>query len=332
VGAIALAMLSPTEPGRQVPGVLPASPGVGSPAVAPATGAGAPEVVPVITPPETTLTRELEIELSVTIPESDVARQGLELKVARNGSEVGAVRRPRAGEVAVRDIQLEEGENTLTAWLSNAAGSGPTSSPVVVIVDKTAPELQVSEPKERTEVATMVARVAGQVELGAQVSVETPDASATRIDVIERPDGTFEQTVRLVVGDNRVKVTAVDPAGNRVTITRHVLRLDGRPSVSLQVRPERLSIDTLPRQLKVVAVVKDEAGRPVEGASVVFSLSLRGQAAQTDDAVTDADGRAEWSPLVSDQGAQPGDGLLSAEVRLPGGRDVVAQPRDIVVS
>jgi hypothetical protein len=93
-----------------------------------------------------------------------------------------------------------------------------------------------------------------------------------------------------------------------------------------------MAIETLPRQLRVVAVVTDEAGKRVEGASVVFSLSFDGQPAQTDASPTDEDGRADWSPLISDQGAQPGKGLLSAEVTLPGGRVVMAKPREISIS
>ena len=332
LAAIVLAMLSPTEPGER-DGSAGTAVESGSPEPSASLPTGeVPDLAPTIATPSRATTRDLDVTLTVSIPETTIRPQKLELAIARNGEPVETRRRPGPGDVEIGPLELQEGENEFTAWLDGPGGAGPTSEPVVITVDRTKPMLKVGRPRENQRVPTATVEVAGRSEPDADVEVETPSISSVPRPVTVRPDGTFDLTVKLAVGDNRIKVVAMDPVGNRESIVRHVIRKEGRRAVEVQVKPPKLLISRLPRPLRIVAVVTDEASERVAGAAVTFILSLPGQGARTYDAVTDSDGRATWDMQVDrGQGIEAGTGQLGIDVTFPDGRKLTPVSAEITV-
>lgn len=104
-------------------------------------------------------------------------------------------------------IALAEGPNDLRFVLTDQAGNGAAPTMFRVTVDTVAPALALADTDPvRTRDPTLVVR--GTSEVGCHVTVEGVVAEVLG-------DGGFTAVVQLAEGFNRIKVAAVDAAGNR---------------------------------------------------------------------------------------------------------------------
>ncbi len=300
VGAIFLAMISPSDPGESgepsQPGSVAEIPAPSPTAAAIAVDVPIPVAQPVITSPaDGTSTPEIEIAVTVDVPDdTTVRKKDLELHVY-NGSEVTTLERPTPGTtVTVEGVRLTPGENTIAAVLGSLAGPGPASDPVVVILDETQAKVEIMSPQNKTETYDDVVPVQFTSEVGATVRVVN-EANAFDDEAVVGPSGEHSLSVRLKRGKNRIVATSVDEAGQRQKDTVNVTRIDGRPKAKLKfpraVKP--------PGDVRIVVDVTDFKGAPMPDAEVHFSLGGTGRVTVTEQGITNDKGRAVWNTSVA---------------------------------
>jgi len=301
VGAVFLAMLSPSDPGTESP----QQPGAEAEAEA-GTGADAspspaattvdvpvPVVTPVITNPGNgTLTPEIEIAVTVDIPE-DVAvpKKHLELHIYA-GSDITTLEKPKAGTtVKVQGVRLLPGENTLTAALGSPAGPGPVSDPVVVTLDEDAPRLTITSPKNKYQTYDDGVTVEFSSEVGARVRIRNEANKFDQPEQTVNSGGEGSIFVPLKRGvKNHIVATSVDQAGQLQEASVNVWRIDGRPSVKLKF-PQ--SVDP-PEQIRIGDEGKDDKGKPMVDAQVHFNLGGTNRTTLSESRQTNDKGRAAW--------------------------------------
>ena len=300
VGAIFLAMISPSDQGEpnqpSQPGAVAENPDP-SPSAAPATiDVAIPVAQPLITNPgDRTSTPEIEIAVTVDVPDdTTVPRKHLELHV-HNGSRITTVEKPKPGTtVTVEGVRLAPGENTITAVLGSPAGPGPVSDPVVVILDETKTKVGITSPKTKTETYDDAIMVEFASEIGATVRVVN-EANKFDDEVVIGPSGEHSLSVRLKFGKNRIVATSVDEAGQQQEDAINVTRVDARPTAKIKhpqtVRP--------PEDVRIVVDVTDDSGKPLPDAEVNFSLGGTGRTTDSDISITNDKGRAVWNTTVA---------------------------------
>jgi hypothetical protein len=129
------------------------------------------------------------------------------------------------------------------------------------------------------------------------------------------PSGSFEISVPLALGRNRITVHSTDGAGMEQRATVVVQRKDGRPVIKLSA-PKRVPRSELPRQIRVVVDVTDVDGKAIEGATVSYNLGGPGRESVDFDDETGATGRSTWEvQLVA--GASESDPIIGVEVIAP---------------
>jgi hypothetical protein len=104
---------------------------------------------------------------------------------------------------------LPEGKSLITIEGRDAAGN-TVSAQIQVLVDLTAPSLEIVEPATGFRTRDLSVIVVGITEPGASVSVNG-------LPVMVDPFGKFTTTVTLQKGDNPIVVVAGDSAGNSVS-------------------------------------------------------------------------------------------------------------------
>jgi hypothetical protein len=309
VSAIALAFISPSQPGAaQQPAAVAA---VESPSPAPSALAQitqVPTVQPKITnPPPDETTPEREISVTVEIPEeADVPRRLLTLSILLDGEVEQEVDRPETGgSITVDGVRIEPGPNTLQAVLSTLAGPGPVSEPVTVTLDPEQTKLAIIAPEKKSE--TYAEQVDVEVAAEPDTIVNVAKVNSTQgQNVTLGPTGQATVTVRLKKGNNRIRARTVDSAGQAQTARITVRRIDGTPKIKVQA-PAKVERSSLPAKVKVSVRVTDAEGKPLEGATLNYSLGGSGRIAQTDVDTTNANGRATWNTTISPTSSPSGD-------------------------
>jgi len=300
VGAIFLAMISPSDGGESEQPGQPAAVAQNpdpSASVAPAAiDVPIPVAQPVITNPgDGTSTPEIEIAVTVDVPDdTTVPRKDLALHV-HNGSRRTTVEKPKPGTtVTVEGVRLAPGNNTITAVLGSLAGLGPVSDPVVVILDETQTKVEITSPESKTATYEDAIAVEFTSEVGAMVRVVN---QANKFDDKKRvgPSGEDSFSVRLKFGKNRIVATSVDEAGQIQEDDVTVTRLDGRPRVKIKV-PKTVNP---PEDVRIVVDVTDDSGKPMPGAEVFFSLGGTGRTTDSDPSITNDKGRAVWNTNIA---------------------------------
>lgn len=289
IGAMSLAMVSPSDPdpGTHV-GAVTASPQPSAP-----TDGRLPTEQPEIRQPKDGLTTpEREMPVTVAVPPDPLPLRLLTLEILRDGQKLGEVERPAEGDVTVEGVRLLEGTNIITAALRGPGGLGPLSDPIAVVLDLTATPLTITAPATKETTIEPSILLAGTSEPGASVTVRNANKDWENPTVVG-PAGTFDMNVPLVDGKNRIVVTSVDAAGNRSRERIVVTRRDGRPLLKATA-PKNVRVSALPTNVKVQVEVKDANGKTIEGADVVFAVTIPGRSSETNEDQTNASGRVVW--------------------------------------
>jgi hypothetical protein len=107
-------------------------------------------------------------------------------------------------------LLLMEGENDISVLTRTNAGNTRLTT-VRIVLDTTPPAISITSHKNWQVVTTSTIVVKGQAEENATVVF---NGTTT---IVTAPDGSFEQSVTLKLGENAIGVTATDAAGNRRT-------------------------------------------------------------------------------------------------------------------
>lgn len=143
------------------------------------------------------------------------ANAGIDVVILINDEEAKTVLADSSGRFETGNLELSEGENKISAQA--VSGKGKKSQPaktVIVVFDKTPPELTVTEPIDKAEFK-------GSEQAWVTVSGSTEAKSVVAINehqAIVDLEGNFRFQLRLSEGENPLKITAKDEAGNEKTI------------------------------------------------------------------------------------------------------------------
>lgn len=284
----------------------------------PSGGVSAPDAAPVIAPPSAAVTNLTSWTAAITVPTLAVPRAGLRLRIYRNGRQILDVPLRKGSTVAVRNIPLLRGQNSITAAFVGPGGVGPISAAVAITRDAVAPAIRITAPAAGAVVNSPSVEIVGITEAGAAVTVLNASNNA-RAMVTAAADGSFQAAVRLAAGTNALTISAVDGVGNTATIARSVVLGTARADAQLTLSQDRFRLQRLPASFDVHLLVFDAGGHAVDGLQVTFSLSPPGQATSTSEATTDH-GSACWLGItLARDSTEAGTGFVTSLVTLPDG-------------
>ncbi|QXE01927.1 S8 family serine peptidase [Terribacillus sp. DMT04] len=167
---------------------------------------------PVITSPSPdTVTKDNKVTVEGT------ALPGGTVEVSNNGEVAASVEATEKGAFTA-EVELAEGENSLTAVTKLENGSTAPSEAVTVIHDLTAPELSITAPEDASKTNKETVTVTGTV---TDDYLDKLTINGAKANVKE--DGTFSKRILLEEGANKIKVVATDQAGNK---TKQVIHLE----------------------------------------------------------------------------------------------------------
>ncbi|RSD29097.1 S8 family peptidase [Mesobacillus subterraneus] len=127
--------------------------------------------------------------------------------IYNDGEEIATVGASDEGSYEV-DVELQEGENILTAKASTVQGVTDASEAVVVSYDPHAPELAITSPADGSKINKETVTVTGTI-ADDYLEEVTVNGTAAKVE-----GGKYSARVMLDEGDNEIKVVAKDKAGN----------------------------------------------------------------------------------------------------------------------
>lgn len=139
-------------------------------------------------------------------PESEVI-------LVQNGMKKDAIKIAEDGSFSF-DLQLEEGENKISAYSVDAAeNESAVTKEYITVLDTNAPSIEISDPADgssfetRSNQSITITGKTDDNDAGVKVYING------RL-VFPKSDGTFSYTYRLEEGENKLEVLAQDKAGN----------------------------------------------------------------------------------------------------------------------
>ncbi len=198
-------------------------------------------------------------------------------------------------------LPLAEGPNVITASATSAAGATGTASTQVTL-DTTPPHVTITSPPDGFVTTSDKVSVAGSIN---DIVVGTVNDEQAQVTVNGEQSQVANRTflladLPLAVGENVIKAVGRDRVGNSVTTQITVTRqATTQPHITLVSGNNQTGPVGLPLSSRLVVALKDEAGNPAAGKTVVFKVmqndgmvSASGDAATTVLATTDAKGEA----------------------------------------
>lgn len=146
---------------------------------------------------------------SVTI--KGFAEAGAVVKIMLNGETVKEVIAEADGSFMAEGLILALGKNKIkTIAIDQADNQSQESGSLLIEYDKTAPELEITSPKDKSSLSgdNRQVIISGKTEPGVILKINT------RL-IILGPEGEFEHSLTLSEGENSLVIQAQDPAGNQ---------------------------------------------------------------------------------------------------------------------
>jgi glucodextranase-like protein len=283
------------------------------PSTTPATVADA----PTLESPTEPYTNQNQVDLAVTVPSRLAGNPDYMVRVylaLKDQAPTPIDEAPLAATPRmVIPVKLTKGINDFSVTLVGPGGESESSPLIRWVLDVAPPVIKLSSPKDgaliNRQAVTLQGRTQGRSTLNAR-NMKTGQS----IGGTAAADGTFSLDLPLDNGTNPIRLTVTDPAGNSETTELSVRRGSGRLRASVSLSFYSISQKQLPQQIRLVAVVDDPDGRPLQGARITFTLSVPGIKTITGDGVTDANGQASFSTRIP-KGADPGTGTAGILVR-----------------
>jgi Glucodextranase, domain B/Carboxypeptidase regulatory-like domain len=230
-----------------------------------------------------------------------------------------------SGAFTAANVPVFEGNNTLTAVATDAAGRAATAS-VQVIRDSTPPRLSILSPAPGVATTAAAVDVSGIVN---DLIIGTVAASEAAVTVNGQPAQVLNRNflagnVPLSPGANTLTVVATDPAGNSATASVTVNRASavGQPRIAAVTGGLQSGTIGAVLPAPLVVQVSDASGNPLPGRTVLFQIaasngSLLGNAGPDRyfRATTDTTGQAQVTWTL---GTRSGAGNNRVEATSPG--------------
>jgi hypothetical protein len=283
-----------------------------------AVGPPAPPALTVL-PPAAAITRATTIDLTAVTPANLRDDQRYTVRVFVNDKPVDRVDLPGHDQFTLKDIPLDEGVNSIRTTLVGSGGESPFSAAIAITRDDVPPVIRILEPTDRVYTDTELLQ--GKTEAGADIQIS--DGAGHDIEATISADGRFSAPLELNVGNNDLTLRSTDLAGNKTTNSATIVRAPSAASIVLSVTPTELYAPGLPATVELTATVRDELGRPLDGAVVTFGVSPPDRETTTY-AATAENGRARFDGLRIDPGDANGAWLVTALATLPSGVELRA--------
>jgi hypothetical protein len=258
---------------------------------------------PVIAKPDEPYTNQPMVDLVGTVPEAATGQPDnrIRIYVAVGEQEPGVVTEIPVGATThfvVPGVALVEGTNAFSASIVSNAGESEKSPVVTYVFDATIPRIVVSSPKDGAVVNARTASIVGETQSRSEVRVFNVTANIS-VNSAADESGKFTIEVPIVAGENDVRLTVIDPAGNVNHLGLSLLKGSGKLLASVSASPRQIKISTLPQSVTLVVSVADPDGMPLQGANVTFSLAAPGVQAVTSGTIkTGGDGTASWTTTI----------------------------------
>lgn len=272
---------------------------------------------PLVGSPDEPYTTSETVDLEVTVPEALVGDPDHRMRIYlalkdQAPAPIDEVPMP-ALQRTVIPVQLTKGINDFSITIVGPAGESESSPIVRYILDLSKPPIEIASPGDDAVVNARSVTIKGKTQ-GRSTIVARNATNGASITGKAGGDGLFEVSLALGTGENVITLEVTDPAGNVREQDLRVRRGNGELTVKLSASAYRIDRDSLPEDLRLTATVTDPDGRALDGATVVFTLSIPGIATVTEEATTDSNGRAVFEMTVP-RGANPGSGNAAVQVR-----------------
>jgi len=231
-------------------------------------------------------------------------------------SEVAEIPVPATAAFSVPGVPLAAGQNDFSVTLVGPAGESRPSAIVTYVLDAEAPVVTITGPKEGATINRAAAQITGTTQ-GLSTLVARNEANGATATATAADDGAFALEVPITAGPNGITVTATDPAGNAGSAVVTVRQGTGKLTADISASSYRIKQSALPKALSVQVVVTDPDGRPLEGASVLFTITVPGiPAIVPSEIATDGAGVASFRTTIP-RAATAGSGPITALVSTP---------------
>lgn len=275
---------------------------------------------PTLSQPTQPYTNQATIDLSGTIPAAYVGQEGVTIRIYRTLAEAGPeqVAEIPAGETpgfVVPGMELAKGRNDFSATLIGPGGESETSIIVTYILDTSKPKITITKPAKDAVVNGKTVTIQGKTQAHSAL-VAKNEANNASITGTAGDDGSFKLVLAIDSGQNGIRITATDPAGNQGETVLSVLRGSGKLSARITASRYQFTRRSLPEDITLTVRVTDPDGRPLDGASVTFTLTPPGVAPISRALTTDGSGVARWQTTIpgGPGGATVGKGNAAALV------------------
>ena len=274
---------------------------------------------PTLEAPDEPYTRDKSIDLVGTIPAAIANQPDWRIRIydtIGKGDPGIAIEVPVGSNqhFLVPGLPLSPGSNTFTATIVGPTDLESEHSPAVsYILDTSKPRIVLSSPKANAVVNAKTVRIVGKTQGRSTLSLHNISTNTT---VAGAADGTgaFAISIPIGTGTNTIEVSATDPAGNANMTSVTVRHGTGRLTASVSASRYQIKKSALPEPITLSVTVADPDGKPLAGASVTFTLTVRGVPAIVSSTLTtSAAGKASFTTTIP-KGAGAGQASVTAIV------------------
>ena len=268
---------------------------------------------PTIVAPAQPYTNIETVDITVDLPQAVVGRTGYSVRlwVTLQDAPATVLAEVPVGPTAamvIPNVTLASGRNDIQASILGPSGDSERSSVVTWVLDQVAPKITIISPKSGSAVTTATVTIKGTTQAQSAIVFHDDVNGATATATADK-DGLFQAAVAIGAGTNSISITATDPAGNANSMVLSVRKGSGKLSVSLTGSVYRFSAAKLPQTAKFTVVVTGPDGRPVGGATVLFTVTVPGlQPIVSPEMPTGSNGTATFSTEIP-KGVMSGSGL-----------------------
>ncbi|MHB8958775.1 MAG: hypothetical protein ACYDAN_04005, partial [Candidatus Limnocylindrales bacterium] len=279
---------------------------------------------PVIEPPDQPTTNVASADLTVLLPAAVVGLDGYSCRLyvtLPNAQPAVVAEAPVKGTstLVFSTLTLAKGLNTFTATIVGPSGvESAQSKAVTVTLDVSKPKITITSPKNGASVKGTSVTVKGTTQPLSEVQIQD-DANNAIVKDTADDAGVFSASITIAAGPNNLTISVTDPAGNGNTATIKVTRGSGTLGVTLSSTVYTFSRKSLPANVTFTAVVIGADGKPVAGATALFTVSVPGIPALVSPLITtNGSGKATFSATVP-KGVMAGAGVADVLITMPNG-------------
>lgn len=273
---------------------------------------------PTIIAPDNPYTNVETADITVNVPPAVVGRDGYSVRLYVTLKDTPRTPLAEApvgptSRLVLPSVALASGRNDIQASIMGPAGESELSPVTTWVLDQVEPRITIISPKSNANVSRDSLTIKGKTQALSSI-VARNDLNGATASTDADKDGLFQVSIAVAPGPNAITLTATDPAGNASSQVLKVTRGAGKLTVSLTGTVYRFKAAKLPTSATYTVTVIGPDGRPVAGASALFTVTVPGlEAIVSAEIPTGTDGTASFSTKIP-KGVMAGSGLAVVQV------------------